>query len=1021
MGGKSQSTIIGYKYYLGMHVVPCMAPIDGISEIWFNDRQAWIGPPGSEEITVNAFNLFGGKEREGGVAGYIDYEHGEVARGVVPSSDGIPLYAPVDQEPNDYLRQVLYEGAYTPANANGAYAVDTYNPGLVSAFRGTVGMVFRKFYWGNNPYIKPMRLKAQNVLSSYPDNDTLYSPPQLATKGSWLPTLAPICEEYAMDNVAIYVSFDNTGSFTSPEDKQMLRDQAVLTWLETLRNAGSNVAFRIEEHRNANPQTSYQAIPFTDSDVDGAKAWVEGLAAPSGLTSWRAALQNAKAFFDAAETALLGAVAQNTDYAPALVGTPSDRVEDVGIAPGIRKIILFMSDGNPTSGTYQAGLDELAEISNYQLYGIAIDTVGDLRYIDNTPADGIPIITEQNLDGMSVALSSPFRSWADLNAAHILRDVLINPVFGGSGDPTEIGTTFATVAQTFFDEGMGLSFKVSNPSDRAAFRELVESHAGCVTYMDRTTGKWEIKAIRPDYSTGSLFTFENPTITEWIGHEKPQQFELPNHITLVYTRREDGEPASISATNNAAIQVVGRLIPDKVTLEGVTCPALATKVLQRELLARTQTWRSGQIRVAYCPSTLNLGDPFIINEPRLGIDNEVMRVTEIEESDGRDNSIVITFTQDIFQYDLADTAATATDTATTGTPTAVAQPSSTIFYEELGYFEEVLVRGQSSIDTALTSDPDLGNWQITGNAFDVFHTTGTAVRDDTNAWVNVATTTLMPIWVLAADLTKNPATGTSFTAPATGREADLQAGQIIQIGAERMRLDSVSVSAGVATFNVGRGVLDTVPAAHSAGAIILGWYQFTASDAVDYTAGDAVDVRFLPSVRGDTLDINDATTQTLYLDSRAIRPYPVAQLQVDGEYTPLDAKTGNVSVTWVHRDRLQQTSLTILDHTDATIGPESGVSYHLVRRWIEDISGVETVGHSIETVLSPPQGTSTTVDVDASDMEAYRTANSVAMEIGIKSKRTVGSTEYENWQTPFVRVFVAAALAAPFNLTGEAV
>lgn len=1004
MGGKSQSYVVGYKYYLGMHTVACAAPVDGCSAIWFNDREAWKGNAGASQIEVNAKKLFGGKQREGGVAGYIDYLHGEPT-----------------QDVNDYLRQVLFEGSYSTARANGAYAVPTYNPGLVSALRGTSGHVFRKFYWGNNPYIKPMRQRWHNVLSTYPDYAPSVSPPTLGEPGSWEPLLAPICQEFDAADMSIYVAFDNSGSFASPSGKSADARAAFKVFLDSLSNATGTISLRIQTFINAVAGASFERIPFTSADVAAAKSFIDGLPTPSGLTNFGAATDSAPQFYLDAETALLGTVT-SSDYTPALSGTPTDRVEDVGVASKLKPVMLFISDGIPTFGDYTLAQANINQVPGIEVYAFAFDTVGELVFLDNTPQDGVPLITASNYSALSAYLQTPFRTWGDLNAAHILRDVLINPIYGGSGEPNDIGTTFATVAQTFFNEGMGLSFLNQNPRDRASFRELVEQHAGCVTYLDRTTGLWEIKAIRPDYTLGSLHTFDSSNIVEWISHEKPQQFELPNHITLVYTRRDNGEPISISDTNSAALQIVGTLIPDKVKMEGITCPALAAKVLQRELVARTVPWRAGKIRVSYCPADLNLGDAFIINEPRLGIQNEVARVVEIEETDGRDNSIIIDFSQDVFEYDPAVTPASAsTDQATTGSPTTVAQPSTTIFFEELAYYDQVLVRGQSAIDSALVTDADVGNWHITGNAFDSFHVTGDYVRDDGTAWVNVGTTTLMPTWVLSADLAKNPATGTSFQAAATGREAELQAGQIIQIGSERMRLDSVSVSSGVATFSVGRAVLDTVPAAHSSGDVIMAWFPFTAGDGIDYTGGDVVDVRFLPSVFGNTLNINNASTQTLNMNSRAVRPYPVGQLQVDGEYEPAAQKSGNVSVTWVHRDRLQQTSQAIIDHTDATMGPESGVSYHLVRRWIENNSGVESVGHTIETALSPAQGTSTTVDVNAGDMAAYITANTIALEIGIKSKHTISATEYENFQTPFVRVFVAAALSAPFNLQGTPV
>jgi hypothetical protein len=52
-------------------------------------------------------------------------------------------------------------------------------------------------------------------------------------------------------------------------------------------------------------------------------------------------------------------------------------------------------------------------------------------------------------------------------------------------------------------------------------------------------------------------------------------------------------------------------------------------------------------------------------------------------------------------------------------------------------------------------------------------------------------------------------------------------------------------------------------------------------------------------------------------------------VQGNGSYAPdVDALiTGDLVLTWKHRDLLTQTSPVIVDHTGASIGPEPGMSY----------------------------------------------------------------------------------------------
>lgn len=986
MGGKSQEFIVGYNYFFGMHQISCMAPVDGISAIYFDDREAWVGPIGTTAIEVNAPQLFGGREREGGFVGYIDYESGTHK-----------------QTANDYLKQALYTGGFSGADAAGAFSTEGYNPALTSGHRGVAGLVFRRPMWGNNPYPKRMRQRWHNIYNTFPASldPTFYTDdPSEFIFDPWLPEYAAICEETDMHDIAIHIAIDQSSSMDDSAKDPPMR-AAVKDFLETLSAGGANIALRIQPF-NTTALTAHENLAFDASGLAAAQAYIDALPTPTGTTRFDEGVNSAAQFFTDAETAFYG-TASYTDYDPALSGDPGFRVGDAGVATKTNRIVLFLSDGAAfpisTADDAKTVLDAIYGVQVF-CYGVTADA--ELRVIDNTPSDGVPQITwDQGI--VNTFLTGPFRTWADLNAAHILRDVLISPSSGGSGVLTEIGDSFATAAATFYAEGMGLSFHHRNPSDRDSFRRLVEEHAGCVTYFDAATGKWEIKLIRPDYDVETLFTFDGDTIVEWLDYERPQQFEVPNHITLIYTRRDNGEKASMSMTNVAAVQVTGRVIPEKVELVGITCPALAAKVLQRELLARSQTIAKGGIRVAYCPTDINLGSAIIVNEPRLGIENMVVRVTEIEETDGKDNSIIIRFAEDVFQYDLQTGGSiVAEDVPTTGTQNTQAQPSTTIFLEEVAYYDQILIRGQSDIDASLVTDPDLGNWQMSGDAYDARHSSAIIVRNDAYVWTQVAQTNLMPVWQILSTLSR-AADSTQFAAQVNGREAELRAGQIIQIGTERMRLDSITINAGngTAIFTVGRGVLDTVPAEHATGSAVMAWYESVGSDLVDYTSAESVTLRILPRAVGNTLNINDTSNQTVTMDSRAIRPYPVGKLQVESSYAPADELTGTVTVSWAHRNRLTQNSLAILDHTDATITPESGISLDLVRRLINVSSGVETIVPVDETVISSPESTTSTT-TDLNELLPYAGGTTWYAEIGVKASR--GSPAYENWQTPFVRV-----------------
>lgn len=126
MGGSSKKVTVGYRYYLGMHMILCHGPADKLLNITVDGRRAWSGVSSGGRINVEAASLFGGDKREGGVKGAVDLEMGLPAQGR-----------------NDYLEARL--GPDIPAH------------------RGVVGVVLRQCYLGLNPYLKKWAFRLSRV------------------------------------------------------------------------------------------------------------------------------------------------------------------------------------------------------------------------------------------------------------------------------------------------------------------------------------------------------------------------------------------------------------------------------------------------------------------------------------------------------------------------------------------------------------------------------------------------------------------------------------------------------------------------------------------------------------------------------------------------------------------------------------------------------------------------------------------------------------------------------------------
>lgn len=116
-GSRSKKVTVGYKYYLGLHMVLCHGPIDKLVRIDVDEKIAWIGNNTGTSFTIDQPELFGGEQREGGITGDIDVLMGGSA-----------------QTKNFYLQERL-------------------GP-LIPAYRGVMSMVLKQVYIGLNPYLK---------------------------------------------------------------------------------------------------------------------------------------------------------------------------------------------------------------------------------------------------------------------------------------------------------------------------------------------------------------------------------------------------------------------------------------------------------------------------------------------------------------------------------------------------------------------------------------------------------------------------------------------------------------------------------------------------------------------------------------------------------------------------------------------------------------------------------------------------------------------------------------------------
>ena len=147
---------------------------------------------------------------------------------------------------------------------------------------------------------------------------------------------------------------------------------------------------------------------------------------------------------------------------------------------------------------------------------------------------------------------------------------------------------------------------------------------------------------------------------------------------------------------------------------------------------------------------------------------------------------------------------------------------------------------------------------------------------------------------------------------------DLASGIFLLIGTEVAIVESVS------PLVVRRGMLDTVPKVWAVDTEVWAFdWNADLSDEVEHLVGATVNYRLAPDGQGGDPYIARSATLT----KRAVRPYRPANVKINTQMWPA-VITGELSLTWAHRNRLVETSVP-LKWDEASTTPEVGTTYNV--------------------------------------------------------------------------------------------
>lgn len=930
MGGSSKSQTVGYKYYVGMHMVFCHGPIDKILNFKVDSKEAWSGNGVASQITIDAPELFGGESREGGVQGVVDIEMGG------------------------------------PTQLQNSYLVSRIGS-LMPAFRGVVGAVFRQFYMGMNPYLKNWSVTAKRTKIR-----------QDGIAQWYLPT----CE---IPNNAISSNFFNenftdglTGwSVESGFGSNFNAVDGACRVSGVMGQTISRLSKTIAEPSNWNAIK----LRFKIESYDSEDAGVFDLYGPSGnlLFNFTPARD---AFADSSRRAHLSFLSGESGL------ILSDSV--LPLNTWFQLELSFDQDSGALTGVIRvSATGEIVKVSS----GLSLLSYGPVAKVTlrNETGHGNGGVTYW--DNIEIIENAS----ADMNPAHIIRECLTDPDWGMGYQDADIDEdAFEAAANVLFVEGFGMSLLWDRQTSIEDFIKEVVKHIDAVLFVDRETGKFVLNLVRSDFDEEALLLLDQNNIEKISDFSRPTAGELTNSVTVQYWDSKTDTDASVTIQDIALVQMQNATINTTIQYPGITNKALAIRIAQRDLKTLSTPLIRCTIYANNEAGELKIGGVFKLTWPDYDCYEVVMRVTGIAYGDGRNNRVRITATQDAFS--LPDSLIMNPTPPEWVDPNVPPQPILLRRVFEVPYLELVQQFGQTTVDAELTANNDVGYYGAAAIRPQSNAINAQIYADDGSGFQSAGALDFCPGANLAEDILQANVT---FAINGGVSLQNVSVGSWCQIDEEIMAVVAIDEE----EITVKRGCLDTVPFPHDAGASIFFWDTYGQSSPIEYVASDEIAVRLLTVTGSGQLLLTEAATDVVEMASRAIRPYPPANLEIEGEYYPANFQLPTVAeLTWNHRDRTQQTSAALIGEGDGNIGPEAGTTYEVSVSLLMDDATVD------EDWLVVNVGSTPNYEFDQS--ADTPPGGAIAAIFKVTSIRA----GYRSWQSPQVS---GTLFSAPFNVVAE--
>lgn len=585
----------------------------------------------------------------------------------------------------------------------------------------------------------------------------------------------------------------------------------------------------------------------------------------------------------------------------------------------------------------------------------------------------------------------------DINPIHKIREILTDDTAMAKPEADVNDANFMKAADRIYSEGLGVSWAIDEKSCIDAIEELCY-HIEAGIRVNRQTGLYEMVLFRDDwFAEDEIHTIAENKIKD-LSLEVMNSDDIVNQLNVTYYDRERIKNSTFSVYENGSILTMG-----KANAESIDFPYFMN-MRNAEVVAN---WKLKQHSTPAWKGTLTTGwrearkwnryDLVKITWSKKWQGTILARIMKIDLGNGLNNEVMIDF-EEVVPYSGEMNTTIVVDDSTEEKAEPAKPATGETF--EAPYYIAVQNIGQRKIDDELAHNPDVGFTFSTYRRpqWNALYAEITTINADNpeNGWVIDGNAEFVTGGQFAQVVSK---TATQISVKNMKIEGLFGRGDLIVTGSwlfgadgsyEFMLVEDFDKENNILT--VKRGVLDTLPDQWDDD---IWFFVSNADDGLfsltEYSAGD--------NVRASALTVTPSSklaqvgSSFVSMRSRAIRPYPPANVKINGEYWP-SFIDDHLALTWAHRNRLQQTGGEVLSWFNEDVTSEAGVTYKI--KIFDDETDL--------TIHEVSEITANNMVIDAQFLAPRTRIELFSVRDG-----------YESLQK-FEHIFSTAALEAPYNL-----